>query len=101
MGNLEESSFTGNFESWKGLWGRGIALSRGSVKEASGRALLLGNLKDEVLEICKMPCKQASLSIGALLGNLKWVCLLGLLREMNSIPGYFLGPGGYSDFKSK
>jgi hypothetical protein len=39
-------------------------------------------------EICKMPCKQASLSVGALLGNLEGVCLPGLLREMNSISEY-------------
>jgi tetrahydromethanopterin S-methyltransferase subunit A len=34
----------------KGLWGWGIALSRGSMEGASGRAPLLGNLKDEVFE---------------------------------------------------
>ena len=51
MGNLEEGSSTGDFESWmKGLWGWGIALSRGSVKGALGRAPLPGNLKDEVFE---------------------------------------------------
>jgi hypothetical protein len=33
-------------------------------------------------------CKRASLSVGALLGNLKGVGLLGLLREMNSISEY-------------
>jgi len=32
-------------------------------------------------EICKMPCKQVSLSTGTLLGNLEGVHLLGLLRE--------------------
>jgi hypothetical protein len=31
--------------------------------------------------ICKMPCKRASLSIGALLGNLEGIHLLGLWRE--------------------
>jgi len=35
-----------------------------------------------------MPCKQASLSIGALLGNLEGVHLLGLLREMKSMSEY-------------
>jgi hypothetical protein len=39
-------------------------------------------------EICKMPCKWAPLSIAALLGNLEWVHLLGLLREKKSIPGF-------------
>jgi len=42
LGNLEEGLSTGDFESWmKGLWGWGIALSRGSVKGTSGRAPLL------------------------------------------------------------
>jgi hypothetical protein len=35
-----------------------------------------------------MPCKQAFLSIGALLGNLEGVCLLGLSREINGISGF-------------
>jgi hypothetical protein len=34
----------------KGLWRWGIALSRGFVEGASGRASLLGNSKDEVFE---------------------------------------------------
>jgi hypothetical protein len=34
----------------KGLWGWGIALSRGSMEGALGRASLLGNLKDKVFE---------------------------------------------------
>ena len=51
MGNLEEGSSTGDFESWmKGLWGWCIALSTGSVEGASGRAPLPGNMKDEVFE---------------------------------------------------
>jgi len=36
-----------------------------------------------------MPCKQASLSVGALLGNLEGVRLLGLLREKKSISEFF------------
>jgi hypothetical protein len=32
-----------------------------------------------------MPCKRVSLSIGALLGNLEGVHLLGFLREKKSI----------------
>jgi hypothetical protein len=35
-----------------------------------------------------MPCKRASLSIVALLGNLEGVCLLGLLREKKTISGF-------------
>ena len=72
----------------KGFWQWGISLSRGSVEGASGRAPLLGNPKDEIFEVCKMPCRRASLSIGALLGNLEGVRLPGLLREMNSISGF-------------
>ena len=48
----------------------------------------MGNLKDEVFERCKMPCKWASLSIGALLGNLEGVHLPVLLREKKSISGF-------------
>ena len=49
--NLEEGSSTGDFDSrMKGLWGWGITLSRGSVEDASGRAPLPGNPKDEVFE---------------------------------------------------
>jgi hypothetical protein len=50
---MEEDSSTGDFESWmKRLWSWGIAVSRGSVEGASGRAPLSGNLKDEVFERC-------------------------------------------------
>jgi len=42
-----------------------------------------------------MPCKRASLSIGALLGNLEGVRLSGLLRDKKSIYGSLFGPGGY------
>jgi len=49
--NLEEGLSTGDFESWmKGLWGWGIALSRGSMEGASGRAPSPENPKDEVFE---------------------------------------------------
>jgi hypothetical protein len=51
LGNLEEVSSTGDFETWmKGLWGWVISLSRGSEEEASGRAPVLGKPKDENLE---------------------------------------------------
>jgi hypothetical protein len=45
--------------------------------------------------LCKMPCKRASLLIGALLGNLEGVHLPGLLREKKSVSGFFLGPRGH------
>jgi hypothetical protein len=48
-----------------------------------------------------MPCRQASLFIGALLGDLEGICLPGLLREMNSISEYLCEPVGYSGFKSE
>jgi hypothetical protein len=35
-----------------------------------------------------MPCKQASLTIGALLGNLEGVPLMGLSREKKNISGF-------------
>jgi hypothetical protein len=58
------------------------------MEGASGRDPLLGNPTDDVYEICKMPCKWASLFIGALLGKLEGVHLPGLLGEMNSISGF-------------
>jgi len=46
LGNLEEGSSTGDFESWtKGLWGRGIPLSRGSMDGAAGVLLYWGSRK--------------------------------------------------------
>jgi hypothetical protein len=60
-GTLGEGSFTGEPKGW-GFW-----------------------------EIWKMPCKWASFSIGALLGSLEGVRLLGLLKYLDS----FLGPGGH------
>ena len=51
--------------------------------DLGGRLLYWGTRK-----ICKMPCKWAALSIGALLGNLEGVHLPGLLREKNSISGF-------------
>ena len=72
------------------------------MEGASGKAPLPGNPKDEGFsEICKMPCRWASLSIGALLGNLEGVRLTGLLREMNSISEYLFERGGHSGFKSE
>ena len=102
MGNLEEGSSTGDFESWmKGLWGWGIAFSRGSVKGASGRAPLLGNLKDEVFERYANALLAGLLFIGALLGNLVGIRLPGLLRKINSLSEYLCEPGGHSGFKSE
>jgi len=79
--NLEEGSSTGDFESWmKGLWGWGIALSRGSVEVASGRAPLPGNLKDEIIERYANALWAGLPVIGVLLGNLEGIRLLGNLR---------------------
>ena len=81
MENLEEGSSTGDFESWmKGLWGWGIALSRGSVEVASGRAPLPGNLKDEIIERYANALWAGLPVIGVLLGNLEGIRLLGNLR---------------------
>jgi len=48
LGNLEEGLSTGDFEGWM----KGLCLPplRDSMEGASGRAPLLGNLKDEVFE---------------------------------------------------
>jgi hypothetical protein len=64
-GTLREDSCTGQPERW-GFW-----------------------------ELCKMPCRRTSLFIGALLGNLEGVHLLGLLRDNKSISGFLFGPGGH------
>jgi hypothetical protein len=85
----------------KGLWGWGIALSRGSVEGASERAPLLGNLKDEFFERYANALWMGLPLIGALLGNLDGICLLGHLREMNSTSEYLREPGGHSGFKSE
>ena len=70
LGNLEEGSSTGDFESWmKGLWRWGIAISRGSVEGASGRAPLPGNLKDEVFERHANALWAGLPLIGALMGE--------------------------------
>ena len=43
-----------------------------------------------------MPCKRASLSIGALLGNMEGVHLLGLFERKEKVYlGSFLGPRGH------
>ena len=85
MGNLEEGSSTGDFETWlKGLWGWGIALSRGSKEGASGRAPLPWKMKDEVFERYENATWAGLPLIGALLGNLEGIRLPGHLREMNS-----------------
>jgi len=47
-----------------------------------------------------MPCKWASLSMGALLGNLEGVCLPGFLREKKSISGFLSWTRRNYDFKS-
>jgi len=48
-----------------------------------------------------MPCKQVSLSIEALLGNLERVHLLGLFESKEKVYlRSFLGPRGHENFKS-
>ena len=102
MGNVEEGSSTGDFESWmKGLWGWVIALSRGSVEGASGRASLPGNLKDEVFERYANALWACLPLIGDLLGNLDGIHLPGHLREMSRTSEYLCELGGHSDFKSE
>jgi hypothetical protein len=102
LGNLEEGSSTGDFESWmKGLWGWSIALSRGCVEVASARVPLPGNMKDEVFERYANALWAGLPLIGALLGNLEEIRLLGYLREMNSTAEYFCEPGGHLGFKSE
>jgi hypothetical protein len=56
-----------------------------------------GYIKGDV----KIPCKQVSLSLGAPLGNLEGIRLLGLFEKKRIVyPGSFLGPRGYEGIKS-
>jgi len=64
----------------------GASLSKGTpLGGPGGRAPLLGTPKDVlkryVTRDVKIPCKQVSLSIGALLGNLEGVRLPGLFER--------------------
>jgi hypothetical protein len=83
----------------KGIWGWGIALSRGSVEGASGRASLPGNLKDKVFERHANALWEGLPLTGALLWNLEWIRLPGHLREMKSTSEYLCKLGGHSGFK--
>ena len=96
-GTLGEGSFTGDHEKYikqgseKGIcyyWGSGFWGTR------RGASFLGLSYLEEFLwgfrEICKMPCKWVSLSIGPPLGNLEGVRLLGFLREKESISGLIL-----------
>jgi hypothetical protein len=80
---MEEGSSTGDFESWmKGLWGWSIALPQEAPWNGpQGGLLSPGNLKDEVSERYANVLRRASIFIGALLGNLEGIHLLGLLRD--------------------
>jgi hypothetical protein len=75
----------------------GIALSRGCMEGASGRAPLSWKMKDEIFE----RYASALPFIGALLGNLEGIRLPGHLREMNRTSEYLCVPGGHSGFKSE
>jgi hypothetical protein len=85
----------------KGLWGWSLALSRGSMEGASGRAPLPGNLKDEVFERYANSLWAGLPLIEAFLGNLEGILLPRHLREMNSTSEYRCEPGGHSGFKSE
>ena len=79
---------------YRGLWELdegALGMGHCSLKRLHGGGLGEGSFTGEPVrwgfwEICKMPCKQESLSRGALLGNLEGVRSLGLLRKMNSRP---------------
>ena len=59
---------TGDFENWlKGFWRWDVSLCGSSVKGPGGRAPLLGTLENRQKRLWRW----ASISIGALLGNLE------------------------------
>jgi hypothetical protein len=69
--------------------GGGAALCEGLYEGDLGGGLLYwGTLKMRFLRDIQMPCKQASLSIGALLGKMEGVLLPEILREKKSISGF-------------
>jgi hypothetical protein len=74
LGNMERSSFPKAFER-----GGSFSLYRETF------------MRNFEIYVKKRPCKRAALSIGALLGNLEGVRLLGLLREKeNAYLGSFV-----------
>ena len=92
MGNLEEGSSTGDFESWmKGPWEWGIALSRGSEEGASGRAPLRGNPKDEWRAPEREHLSFCELCLGASFWGSRRIW------EEGSEDGYVLSPGTVRD----
>ena len=69
---------------------------RDSIKGTLGGALYWGTRKLRFLRDMQMPCRRASLPIGALLGNLEGVRLPGLFeREEKVYLGSLLGPRGH------
>jgi len=67
----------------------GASLCEGFYEGDHGGGLLYwGTLNMRFLRDMKMPCKQASLSIGTLLGKLEGVRLPEILREKKSISGF-------------
>jgi len=62
-----------------------ISIGAPLLGNMDGRFFLGAFLLEEFLlgrlDICKMPCRRVSLSIGAPLGNLEGVRLLGFLRQ--------------------
>ena len=66
MGNVEGCSFLRAFETME-------------------KFPCLGNFYEEFERYVNRPCKWAALSIAALLWKLEGVCLLGLLREKESV----------------
>jgi hypothetical protein len=74
-------------DEWEGSSG-GASLCKDSTKGTLREGFFTREPKRRGFwEICKIPCKRASLSIGALLGNQEGVRLPGLLSEKKSISG--------------
>jgi hypothetical protein len=61
----------------------GLCFQTGPVLgNMEGRSFLRAfEIKSYINRYVKIPCKWVSLSIGALLGNLEGICLLGLLER--------------------
>jgi hypothetical protein len=73
----------------KALEWASISVGAPLLGNMEGRSFLRAfEIKRYIKKYVKMPCKQISLSIGAPMGNLEAICLLGLLERKDSISGF-------------
>jgi hypothetical protein len=97
-GDLEGGSFTENPERYvKYGSGMGVCFHRGPLLGTMEECSFLRAFEiQKYIKIhVKMPCKEVSLSIGALLGNMEGICLPGLFERKRKYMCSFVGPRGH------